>query len=176
MEEIERKYLIRENGIDFTTNTLLQMYPSVQTLKKDVIQNGKSIQQGYLPLSSGLELSNKLDMNIDFNPCEARLRNKAGILSFTLKNSGGLSRNELERKVDQNIFDKYWPKTKGKRIEKIRLNRPFEGHIVEFDVYLDRDLIVAEVEVQSIKQAQKLSALGKDVTNNKSYKNKNLAK
>ena len=58
-------------------------------------------------------------MDVDFNPSEARLRNKSGKLYFTLKGSGGLSRKELEIEINQSIFDKYWLKTKGKRVKKL---------------------------------------------------------
>ena len=175
-KEIEKKYLIRENGIEHASEALLQMYNSVEALKKDVLQNGKSIRQGYLPLYAGLKLSDKLGMNADFDFNEARLRDKAGKFYFTLKGSGGLSRNELETKIEQEVFDEYWPMTKGNRVEKVRLNMPFEGHTLEIDVYTDRDLIIAEVEVPTTDAAKKLSSLGKDVTTNKTYKNKNLAK
>ncbi len=175
--EIEKKYLIRENGTDYATEALSQLYLSVQALIKDVLQNGKLIRQGYLPLEKGSELSDSLGMDVDFDPSEVRLRDKAGTFYFiTLKGSGGLSRNELETEIGQDIFNEYWSETEGRRVEKVRLNRPFEGHTAEIDVYTDRDLIVAEVEVPTIQDAERLSALGKDVTNNKAYKNKNLAK
>ena len=45
-----------------------------------------------------------------------------------------------------------------------------------FDMYKDRDLIVAEVEFKSIKEAEGYQALGKDVTSESQFKNKNLAK
>ncbi len=175
-QEIEKKYLIKEEDANFVSESLFQMYDSLQALKSDVLQNGKSIRQGYLPLDSGTELSDKLGMTVDFDPSEARLRDKADTLYFTLKGSGGLSRNELEVVIDKNIFDEYWLKTEGKRVEKFRLDKPYEGHTAEIDVYTDRDLIVAEVEVPTIEQAENLSALGKDITSDKSYKNKNLAK
>jgi len=179
--EIEKKYLISENGVDFVTEALLQLYPLVQALKDDVLRKGKQIKQGYLPLATGTELSDKLDMDVDFEPSEARLRNtrlphKAGKFLFTLKGTGGLSRNELEVEIEKAVFRNYWPGTAGHRVEKKRLKIPFEGHTAEIDVYKERDLIIAEVEVTTIQDAEKLSALGKDVTLDKSYKNINLAK
>ena len=175
-QEIEKKYLIREGSTNYATEALLQMYSSVQALKDDVLKNGKPIRQGYLSLDSSLELSDKLNMTVDFDPNEARLRDNDRTLYFTLKSRGTLSRNESEVEVNQNIFNKYWPKTEGKKVEKVRLSRAFEGHTVEIDVYTDRDLIIAEVEVPTVEQAERLSALGKDVTSNKAYQNKNLAK
>ena len=49
-------------------------------------------------------------------------------------------------------------------------------YTVEFDVYTDRDLIVAEIEVPSLDMLASLPVLGKDVTEDKRYKNKNLAR
>jgi len=175
-KEIEKKYLIRENGSDYATDILFQMYSSVQAVAASVLMKGKPIHQGYLALDSGLELSDILKLNPDFEPSEARLRDKCGEMFFTLKGNGGLSRNELAVEINKSVFDKYWPETKGKRVQKIRLAVPFEGHTLEIDLYTDRDLIVAEVEVPTAKDAQRLSPLGKDITNDKTYKNKNLAK
>jgi len=173
--EIEKKYLLRENGTEYVTDALLQMYSSVQTLKVDVLWNGTSIRQGYLSLDTGQELSARLNIYADFEPSETRLRDLGGVYLFTLKSKGRVSRDELEVEVSPAIFNEYWPKVGRKKIEKVRLSRPFEGHTVEIDVYTDRDLIVAEIEVSTIREAESLSALGKDVTDNKAYKNKNLA-
>ena len=140
-----------------------------------MLQNGKSIRQGYRPLGAGTELSDRLGMNVDFTPSEARLRDKAGTLYFTLKGTGGLSRSELEVEVKQNVFNEFWGKTDGRRVEKVRLNVPFKVYTAEIDVYTDRDLVVVEVEVPTVEEANKLPPLGKDVTSDKSYKNKNLA-
>jgi CYTH domain-containing protein len=175
-QEIEKKYLIQEKGKEYLAPALFFLYPSIQALKEDVFQNGKLIRQGYLLFGSGLELSNKIGMHVDFAPNEFRLRDKSGALSFTIKGRGELSRNELESEIKRNIFDKYWSRTEGKRVEKVRLDKPFEGHTAEIDVYTDRDLIVAEVEFPTLQDAEIISSMGKDITNDKKYKNKNLAK
>lgn len=175
-KEIEKKYVLRENGTNFATDALLHTYDSVEKLKAEVLKKGKMIQQGYLPVPLGLEIIKKLKLQIDFCPTETRLRNKAGSFYFTLKGSGDLSRNEIEIEIQQSIFDEYWEKTAKKRISKVRLEMPFEKYKAEIDVYTDRDLIIAEVEIPTIENAKKLRALGKDVTTNLKYKNKNLVK
>jgi len=176
MEEIEKKYLIMEGENVYDSETLSGLYSTIEKLKEDVIKNGKTIKQGYLPLDQGLMLSKTLGMDIDFEPTEARLRNKNGKLFFTLKGKGGLSRNEAEVNLAQELFDDYWTKTKGRRVEKVRLDKKLQGYTAEIDVYTDRDLIVAEIEVPTVAEAERLKPLGKDVTEDKSYKNKNLAK
>jgi CYTH domain-containing protein len=175
-KEIEKKYLIREDGTDHTTGALLSMYASVDELKHSVMTEGKTIRQGYIPLESGQELCKELGIFLDFLPTEARLRDKGGKKYFTLKGKGGLERNEAESDISDRLFNAYWPKTEGNRVEKVRLKRPCQGHSVEIDVYTDRDLVVAEIEVPSLEEASRLEALGKDVTEDKSYKNKNLAR
>lgn len=180
--EIEKKYLIRESGLEYATNALLRIYSSVDQLKRDILARGFHIKQGYIPLSKGFELADILGIDIDFNPVEARLRQvtsqrENGVAYFTLKGEGDISRNEVEAELPIELFNKYWQITAGKRIEKVRLKKPFEGYTLEIDVYTDgRDLIVAEVEVPSIEIASKLTPIGLDVTNNPKYKNKNLAK
>jgi CYTH domain-containing protein len=174
-KEIEKKYLIKENDTIYFPKALSQMYSSMQILKSDVIKNGKPIRQGYMPIDSGLELIADLGLNIDFAPTQARLRDKAKVFYFTLKGQGNLSRDEFNVEIEKDIFDKYWPETKGKRLEKIRLEKQFGDYIAEFDVYANRDLITAEVEVPTESLAEKLDSLGYDVTEEKKYKNINLA-
>lgn len=175
-EGIERKYLIREEGLDYAKDALFQLYESVDSLIDDVYEHGKRIRQGYLPENIGMELATRLQMSVDFDPKEARLRDKDGKFYFTLKGEGGLSRSELETKITSKLFDKYWLGTEGRRIEKVRLKVPYRGHVVEIDVYTDRDLIVAEVDVPTLADAERLVPLGKDVTKDSKYKNKNLAR
>jgi CYTH domain-containing protein len=174
-QEIEKKYLIREDGINYMAKLLLETYASVDVLKEEVIQNGKVIRQGYLQLDLGLELSKLLDMSVNFEVNEARLRNEGKKFYFTIKGFGSLTRNELEVEIEESFFDEFWAKTEGKRIEKIRLKKLFEELILEIDVYTDRDLIIAEVEVATAQDAEKICSFGKDVTLDYKFKNKNLA-
>ena len=176
-QEIERKYLIREDGIDYVTEVFSELYSSVQSVKEDVLAHGETIQQGYMPIERAKELADKLGIDVDFSPEEARLRDKDGKLSFTLKGKASISRNELEFEISPELFREYWPCTQGKRLEKVRLEKAYEGHTLEIDVYTDnRDLIVAEVEVATIEAAERLKRFGFDVTNKKQYRNENLGK
>ena len=166
--EIENKYLLREEGVNYCDQLV--------DLVEDVVDNGVAIRQGYLPLDSGAELCDSLRLDVDFEFSEARLRDKGGTLFFTLKGNGDLSRSEIEVEVDRDLFEKYWVFTEGSRVEKVRLEVPFDRYTMEVDVYTDRDLIVAEVEVPTLEEAANLSVIGKDVTLDKKYKNKNLAR
>ncbi len=176
MTEIEKKYLIREDGQDFSAPALLKMYESVEALQKDILSKGVIINQGYMSEGKALELIERLDLDVKFEPKEARLREKGDITFFTLNGDGDVAREEFETEIDPETFAKYWPDTKGRRIEKVRMKMPYRGFVAELDVYTDRDLVVAEIEVPTEKDAEKLEPLGKDVTEDKKYKNKNLAK
>lgn len=175
-KEIEKKYLLRENGINHTTEAFYKLYDSVEDLEKQVRENGKFIRQGYLSIEAGINLAKILGMQFSFEPSEIRLREKAGSYYLTLKGAGDLVRDELEKPIPWLVFDNSWDSTYGSRVEKYRLKIPYNNFSIEFDVYTDRNLMMAEIETPSIEIAESLKPLGKDVTNDPRYKNKNLAR
>lgn len=179
VKEIEKKYLISENEVDYSTELFKQIYPTIDAIKKD-IKNGKKVNQGYLPIKIGKGVCEKISVSFDFAMAEARLRDQEGNYFFTIKSEGSLKRDELNIPISKEIFETYWPKTKGKRVEKIHITQPYKvnglEYLLELNVYTDRNLIVAEIEVESKEEAEKLPMLGLDVTLEKKYKNKNLAK
>ena len=46
-KEIERKFLIHENKVDFSTKEFLSLYNTFDDLKEDIFRNGLEINQGY---------------------------------------------------------------------------------------------------------------------------------
>lgn len=168
-QEIEKKYLLKENGVSYET---IFFFKNERNLPK----NNLYIQQGYMSLEQGRNLAQKLGLEINFEIAEARLRSKGKKYFFTIKGEGTLSREEQERVIDEATFQENWPLTEGRRIEKVRVDIEYEGLIAEIDFYQDRDLVIAEVECPDIETAQRLIPLGKDITEDKRYKNKNLAK
>lgn len=176
-QEIEKKCLIRENGVEYATEEFFQLYHSIDSLKDDVLARGKVIRQGYIPIEVGKEIAEKLRLDFGLEPAEARLRENCGKYYFTLKTEGSCSRNEVEVEVPFRLFKKYWLSTSGRQLEKVRLEIPYEGYTLEVDVYTDRrDLIICEVEVPTVEAAERLKLVGLDVTDKQRYKNKNLAK
>ena len=117
----------------------------------------------------------RIGLEVDFEVEEARLRERNGAYYFTLKSGGGLSRSECEREIPSALVDEFWPQTAGRVVEKLRLAESCQGRTAEVDLYTDRDLIVIEIEVETEADAAKLTALGKDVSADAKYKNKNLA-
>ncbi len=177
--ESEKKYLIWENGRDYSTEHLKKIYSSILEIKKSAKINGRTIKQGFLPIGSGMELANKLGLSINFKPNVARLRkegNKKWKFYFTLKAKGHASRDTSgDKEITSKLFNQYWGQTKGKRVDKVRLKIPYNGYKLEIDVFTGRDLILAEIEAPEEDLANLLPP-GIDVTEKPKYKNVNLAR
>jgi adenylate cyclase len=119
---------------------------------------------------------------IDADGTEVRIRRKDGASTLTVKSGGGLARVEEELPIDDATFERLWPLTEGRRIEKVRHVIPTgEPDIaIELDVYggaLD-GLVVAEVEFPGEDEARAYTPppwFGADVTGDGRYKNQRLA-
>jgi adenylate cyclase len=147
MQEIERKWLVRE-------------IPKVTDLKHE------RIIQGYVAISS--------------EGAEVRVRRVEDKCFETVKSEGGLTRYEIEVEISQEQFFALWPATEGRRLEKTRYTMKENGYELELDVYQGSltGLVVAEVEFESAEESQRFSPpawFGKEVTDDKHYKNSNLA-
>src|SRR3954447_16716042 len=82
---------------------------------------------------------------------EVRLRRRGDALVLTAKRGSGLTREEAEVDLDRESFDRLWPLTEGRRLQKRRHRLPHDGLVIEVDVYqgeLD-GLVVAEIEFSS---------------------------
>ena len=125
----------------------------------------EKISQGYIVITDAIEV---------------RIRRKGTRFYQTIKSSGDLIRDEIEIEINENQFNKLWPLTEGKRIEKIRYKIEYKKNLIEFDVYcgsLD-GLLTAEVEFKSevvSNNFQPPNWFGIEVTSDQRYKNKNLS-
>ena len=126
-----------------------------------------AIEQGYLAIAD--------------DGTEVRVRRRAGRAVLTVKSGGGRTRVEEELEIEPERFERLWPLTEGRRIEKTRYEIPAEdGSTIELDVYDGAlaGLVVAEVEFDSEDAADAFSGpgwLGREVTDDKRYKNQRLA-
>jgi len=118
---------------------------------------------------------------ISKNP-EIRLRQVGTKYWLTLKSKGGLMRLEHEVPLNKKAFTKLLPSTTTEGIYKTRYRIPLEnGLIAELDTFHSKEhasLITVEVEFSSEAAAHAFTAprwFGKDVTEDYSYKNRNLA-
>jgi CHAD domain-containing protein/CYTH domain-containing protein len=149
-QEIERKFLL--TGL-----------PSL-----DGAEGPVEIEQGYLP---GERVIERL----------RRIRFDGGVeLVRTVKEGSGLTRLEIEEVVTPDVFARFWPLTDGRRLRKRRY-RIAEGTLTwEIDEFLDRDLVLAEVELPGQLTEVRIPEwlqphVDREVTEDTAYSNVHLA-
>lgn len=152
--EIERKFLVR-------------------SLPANLKKNPKaSIDQGYLVIEPGhgqVRVRRIADEN--FSTPEHYL---------TFKRREGTVRDEVNLAISREDFERLWPLTEGRRVEKTRYRIPWRKWTIELDIFHGKrdGLVLAEVEFADEKQCDAFTPpawLGKDVTTDPAYKNTRLA-
>lgn len=124
------------------------------------------IEQGYLATESAGR--------------QVRLRKTGKATSLTFKVGRGSHREEREVKVSAKQFATLWPGTAGRRLRKVRYEIPWEGLLIEVDIYRGRHegLVVAEVEFPDTASCRRFEPpwwFGREVTGEKRYSNVRLA-
>jgi CYTH domain-containing protein len=111
-----------------------------------------------------------------------RIRGEDGVeLVRTVKEGTGLVRLEIEESVAPDVFDALWPLTAGRRLRK-RRHRVAEGELTwEIDQFLDRDLVLAEVELPAPEVEVAIPAwlapwVQREVTDDPAYGNFELSR
>ena len=151
--EIERKYLLERRP------AAALAAPSVE------------IVQGYLPGETLVERVR-------------RVRSPDGTERWfrTVKVGSGLRRTELEEETDAVLGRAMWRLTKGRRIHKRRYSiRESDAVVWEIDEFLDRRLVVAEIELPALDAVVELppwlrAVLNREVTEESKYANARLAR
>ncbi|HEU5169766.1 MAG TPA: CHAD domain-containing protein [Gemmatimonadales bacterium] len=149
--EIERKYLL---------SGLPPVAGAVPPLE---------IEQGWLP---GERLVERLRW-LRSNGSDAWFR--------TIKAGVGLTRLEVEEETSREFFAGMWPLTEGRRIRKRRYRVP-DGQLVwEIDEFVDRELVLAEIELPAPTVAAPppewlAPYVVREVTGEPEYLNQNLAR
>lgn len=110
---------------------------------------------------------------------EVRVRSKGDGYYLTVKQGVGVRRGEAEIEINREQFETLWPMTGERRLVKTRYRYPWEGHVIEIDVYHEQlaPLILAEIEFESIETADafgKPDFLDEEVTELAVYRNMNL--
>lgn len=149
--EIERKYLLHALPEEARSAPVVE------------------IEQGYLP---GKRLAERLRRTTD----------GAGEHWYrTMKMGAGLVRTEIEEETTRDVFDAMWPLTTGRRVQKRRY-RVSDGALTwEIDDFLDRELVLAEVELARADDRVEPPAwlaphVVREVTDDAAYENRNLAR
>jgi adenylate cyclase len=126
------------------------------------------IEQGYLAIDPG--------------NAEVRLRRRGTQLTLTVKSTQrGAVRAEEEIPLDAERFERLWPLTAGRRLEKDRHLIALSAALVaELDIYdgVLHGLRVVEVEFESVAAAagfQPPEWFGREVTDDERYRNRSLA-
>jgi len=149
--EIERKFLLRA------------LPPAVRQIAP------AHIRQGYLP---GVRLVERL----------REVRRDGDTAWFrTVKSGTGVVRMELEEETSRELFEEIWPLTAGRRVIKRRYRMPVVGLTWEIDEFLDRELVLAEVELPSpatpVEPPDWLAPLlVREVTDEPAFSNASLAR
>ncbi len=147
MQEIERKFLVKRDGAF-----------------KAEASSASEIAQGYM----------------DVKGATVRIRLRDDRAYLTIKSpsrDGGLSRYEFEREIPVEDAREMLKLCRGGLIEKTRYLVPYEDHVFEVDEFKGQNegLLFAEVELQSADEDfKKPEWLGKEVTGDKHFYNKNL--
>lgn len=180
--EIEKKFILLTIEEDYTKNK------NGMTLYDEALKEGVTIWQGYIKdIQEAVVVLQELGINLnEFKPNTIRLREfgpgfkTKGVSKYryvlTLKDKKPGKTREAEFRLSEEQFNKYWPKTQGARVTKKRMNKVIRKHNFEIDAFIDRFLLIAECEVDEPEQLEKVPVLGNDVSNDKNWSNKALAK
>lgn len=127
-----------------------------------------------------------LEIDQGYLPGVARLRHQRSASSGerffrTVKHGTGVQRLEMEDEIDRVAFDTLWPETAGRRVRKRRYVVPAGHDHWEIDQFLDRDLVLAELEFDDPESSVTIPdwltpVLVRDVTDEPAYTNRSLAK
>jgi CYTH domain-containing protein len=149
--EIERKYLLR----------------GLPAIVADVTP--VQIDQGYIP---GERIHERIRRVRDGN--ETRYYR-------TVKLGTGVERFEFEDMTTAEFFDAVWPLTEGRRVRKQRYRVDVGDGVWEVDEFLDRSLVLAEIEFEHAEQKIEIpdfisTVLVREVTHEEEYQNNKLAR
>jgi CYTH domain-containing protein len=150
--EIERKYLLRE----------LPKFPR----PSEVLE----IDQGYLPGEKFVERLRR-----------QQSRDETVRYFRSVKLGSGVVRMELEEETDRRTFDHLWQLTEGRRVRKRRYVVPQDDNLWEIDEFLDRPLVLAELELEHPDEKVNIpdwlkQVLVREVTDEREYTNRSLAR
>jgi CYTH domain-containing protein len=133
---------------------------------KDVFE----IDQGYIP---GKRLVERL----------RREKARDGTVRYyrTVKAGRGLTRLELEDETDEATFTHLWQLTGGRRLRKRRYEVANGDDVWEIDEFVDRDLVLAELELPHVDHAIAVPdwltpVLVREVTGERKFANSYLAR
>ena len=146
--------------------------------RKFIIQNYENISQ--LIPSSFIEIEQNY-LAIGEEEIRIRKIKHANNHQFlmTIKNGHGMVRKEQEFEITENTYKQIEKSLKKQAIKKRRYHSKKGNLIIIIDIYINIDLILLEIEFNSIDEAHDFKNslfIGEEVTYNENFKNKNLWK
>ena len=132
-----------------------------------------------MPCLDGCEKSEIVQGYISLTP-ETRVRKRDNKYYLTIKGEGDVVREETEKEVSEKEGRALFSRVESKLIEKTRYLVNIGNYTAELDIYKShlKGLVVVEVEFETEEEALAFTPpdfLGREVTCDKRYKNKNLA-
>jgi adenylate cyclase len=117
---------------------------------------------------------------LSFSP-EVRIRKKDNKFYMTVKSEGDIAREEYEIEISKSTYEELSSQVKGLVIKKRRYEIPLnEANVAELDIYENlEELTLVEVEFIDIDSANNFEIplwFGNEVTRDKEFRNKHLAK
>ncbi|MDF7801241.1 CYTH domain-containing protein [Pontiellaceae bacterium B1224] len=112
---------------------------------------------------------------------EVRLRQKGSTYILTCKTGQGMTREEQESEIGEDLFQQFWPLTVGRRVCKVRYKVALPNALMaEIDIFEDSLAGLKLCEVEFPDEASALAFVppawfGREVTEDPAYKNKQLA-
>ncbi|HEX3866977.1 MAG TPA: hypothetical protein VHV78_09500, partial [Gemmatimonadaceae bacterium] len=99
----------------------------------------------------------------------------------TVKIGRGVDRQEFEDEASERFFSAVWPLTEGHRVHKRRHCVSVGNDVWEIDEFLDRELVLAELELDTVDQHIDIpdfirDQLVRDVSDEEAFTNFNLAR
>ncbi|MGH7471192.1 MAG: CHAD domain-containing protein [Longimicrobiales bacterium] len=159
----ERELMRAARSREIERKFLLTRFPRLRNAQQ------LNIQQGYLPGSDIRERVRSIESN------------DGRTFYRTLKAGRGLTRLEIEETIDEHVFKGLFALTKGQRVRKRRYIVEENGLRWEIDRFLDRKLVLAEVELESEDQVIELPRwlkplVEREVTDDPEFSNEKLAR
>jgi CYTH domain-containing protein len=170
--EIEKRWVLLTMEKDHTKKQ------NGLSLYNKALEKGDLYFQGYIKdLDKARGIIEELGIELEFAPNTFRLRVTPTQYILTIKDKKATKRREVEWELSKDVFDKYWPMTLEHRIVKRRLTMKHSiGKEMVIDAFVDRLLLMAEIEVFEETDLSRIKDLGFDVTNQKDWSNKALSK
>ena len=188
---IAHELLKKENKHNVVINKLVPRFDGIGEVFEISYSYEKLDKDSHFEIERKFLLGEQIDLKdcdwveinqsyIGVNPV-SRIRKMVNKYYYNQKGIGTLVREENEKEITEETYNKIIKYRIGRIINKLRYRIPLENELVaELDYYLDdlSPLVTVEVEFKNLEDANSFVAptwFGKEITEDVRYKNDNLA-